>query len=554
MKTKLPDKSIINFMKDSRGSWLDVGPKGQGLQPSFVKLSDDDAWKFYRGNDWIFATVNRIVNDCVKAEPQVTPIDISKNPSGRMKERIKIVKDFLRDPNRNKESFMEIRQKIIKDILIYGRACLEKVNSDSNELQEIYAQNPKFIKVMSDEYGNINFDRAYVLQAQRKDKTYFSIDEMIFMVLNPISGSHYGVKTMDAIANTVAADILRATFNSQYFVNNAETSGVLSLQEMGAKDLEKFKKMWREEFKGAKNAHKIAVVNVPINWVRMAVTNRDMEFSAYGKELREKIFSAFNVPPFIMGIVETAGKLNSEAQIDLYKDGELRPILMKEEFHYTHEICYRGFGFNDIKITFPAINLTDIASQSESDRKDIESGIQTINEVRTRRGMPKVPWGDTPINILPGGGQVDPSGRMRPPRGQTKPQKFLSAVRNRLSALIDGLVEESKNLSFNKEFKEICKERKVRINGELFITKFYSLPVEIQRSELCSILKEILDYSPFINKSDDLAFYMDCVVSKIEYTIIKHLLSKKYELIIPEIDKVLSEEGKILSERIEDDR
>ncbi len=61
----------------------------------------------------------------------------------------------------------------------------------------------------------------------------------------------------------------------------------------------------------------------------MAMTNRDLQFSEYGTELRTKIFAAYNIAP-IMGIVDaTTGKLNSGQQVELYKDGALRPTFKK---------------------------------------------------------------------------------------------------------------------------------------------------------------------------------------------------------------------------------
>lgn len=421
---------IADRTKSSSGFIQDMSINGI-IQPSIVKLEDDDAWSLYKGNEWVFATVDRIVKDCIKANPEVVPADKSSKMSGRLKQRIKEVQNFLENPNTNKESFREIREKTVLNMLIYGRGTIEKVLSDSRELQEIYALSPKNVKIKADIHGNLPKKDAYVMEpvinktsrintenGTNKD-IYFDIDELIFMVLNCNTESMYGVKILDVVANAVATDILRAAFNANFFLNGAETSGILSMEGMEKTRLEKFRSDWRAQFRGYKNSHKLAMVNVPIKYVKMAMTNRDLQFSEYGVELRSKIFAAFGMQPFIMGIVDgTTGKLNSAQQVESYKDGAIRPILNKESFYYTQEIVRMGFKYDDIKITFPTLDLADMQTQAAIDREDIGACVLTVNEVRARKGLPPVKWGDTPLTT-PGGGQIDPNtGKVIPPSAQ----------------------------------------------------------------------------------------------------------------------------------------
>jgi HK97 family phage portal protein len=415
----LPGKiAVKNFTKAS-AAYLDDFSVGETLYPALIRLTDKDCWQLYKGNDWITATVNRIVTDCVKVQPKVLPKDDGSKISGRLQKRILEVQNFLDAPNPNKEAFFEIREKTIRDLLIIGRGCIEKVLSPARKVKEIYSTSPEYIKIQADQHGTLPDKKTYILRHWRKDSvpTYFDIDQLIYMTHMPISKSAYGIRILDAIANTVAADILRATYNANFFLNGAEAAGIIGLEGMNNKELKKFQNYWRENFRGAKNAHKTAAVNVPVKYVRMAITNRDLEFNEYGKELRMRIFAAYGMLPFVLGLIdENTGKLNSDQQMQIYKDGALKPILMKESYYYTNEIVRMGFGYDDIQICFPSIDLLDFQNQSNVDRQDAASGITTINEIRTQRGKGHVPWGDTPISVMPGGGQVDPrTGKLIPP-------------------------------------------------------------------------------------------------------------------------------------------
>jgi len=155
---------IVDKTKSSRGYIEDLNMNNT-IQPSIVRLEDEDAWNLYQGNEWVFSTVQRIVKDCVKATPEVVPVDKTIKMSGRLKQRIKEVQNFLENPNNNKESFAEIREKSILNMLIYGRSTIEKVlNPETRELQEIYALSPKNIKIKADIHGNLPAQDAYIME------------------------------------------------------------------------------------------------------------------------------------------------------------------------------------------------------------------------------------------------------------------------------------------------------------------------------------------------------------------------------------------------------
>lgn len=549
-------------IKESSGFIEDVS-FGEFVQPALINVSDQDAWKLYEGNEWIFSVINRITHDCVKVKPKIVPKDRSRKVEGRLKQRVDILREFFENPNGNKEGFFEIREKVIRDLLVFGRASIEKVIlAGSRKLKEIYAQSPKYVYVQADEHGNLPVKDTYVQKpphSSKKGEVKYDIDEMIFMVLLPTSGTMYGLKIIDAIANSVAADILRAAYNHKFFVNGAEAGGILGLEGMSKTELKKFRAYWKENFKGANKAHKTAVVNVPLKYVRMALTNRDLQFKEYGAELRTKIFSAYGMQPFIMGIVDaTTGKLNSGQQVDSYKDGALRPILTREEYYYTEEIIKRGFGFSDIVIEFPDIDLADVEKQTEIDRKDIEAGILIINEVRRRRGLSDVPWGNTPVSLAPGGGQVDPTtGQIIPPSSQPtngqpakKPipkktvlDKFVTSSIIKLSAILDNLEEDVKMLP-KISIQEYFKEKQIFVNGKEFKIKMYHVPYELKNSNLWKSLEIALNFDYICSKDDVRYLYLESISSKIKYLFFAAALKGNLNNLISEIDRYIYEEKK----------
>jgi len=410
--------TVNDRTKSSSGFVYDTSNNSY-LVPEYVKLSDDDAMTLFRGNEWVNAVVNRIIDDCIKIRPKVLPKQQDMELRPRHRRIIESIDAFFSAPNPNKESFTDLREKFIKDMLVVGRGTMEKVFFGL-VLGELYVLKASSVDVKADSHGTIPDKRAYVQTSPQGKEIWFDKNEIIWGIFRQVSGSYYGEKPLDTLANAVASDILRATFNSNYFLNGAEAGGIIGLEGMGKTELERFKQYYRDNHKGVRNVHRMLAVNVPIKMIKTAVTNRDMEFSEYGKELKQKIYAVYHMQPFIMGdISATTGKLNSTEQNQVYKDGAIKPILMKEAEVYTKEILENGFGVTDLMIGFEGIDLADTAKQADIDRNDIDAGVLTINEVRKRRGLQPVPWGNTPVNLLPGGSQIDPeTGRLVPPSEQ----------------------------------------------------------------------------------------------------------------------------------------
>jgi len=528
---------------------------GDILTSAFERISDQDAFDLYKSNEWVGNTVNRIVRDCVKNEPVVVPIRKTNKVSKRQEGRIRKVQDFLWNPNKGKESFKEIREKLIRDELIYGRGGIEKVvDKDSRKLLEIYSVSGKDIRVMADKKGNLPPTKTYRLtkhpfsnsKTDNENTIWFDFDELIFVVLNPISRSLYGIKILDNIAFAVGVDILRSNYNGNFFVNGAEASGIISVPDLNKRAFRAFTSKWKTGHKGAAKSHRLAFTNSQVKFERMSLSNRDMEFGEYGKELRDKIFSGYGMQPVVMGIVDsTTGKLNSKEQINLYKEGGLRPVLEKEAYYYTLEILHMGFNMRDLKVTFPSIELADIETQTGIETQRLTAGTTYINEVRANHNEPPVDWGDRPVVLQPGGGQVNPGGTLVPPSGSKKPQKeldlfikYFDSLKIKLNALF-GILDKIK---FEKcKIDEVSKSQSIKYNGKNFKLKRFTLPSKFKGCELDKTLDKIIDYRLVIegNYYDD---YMECLLSRIKSAIVSNIMDGSEKNIFNEMDRIKNDE------------
>ena len=562
---------VISIEEKQATGFIDDVSMGDIFAPVMERITDDDAWSLYLINDWVASTVNRLVTDATKNRPVVSPIDTSVTikPGSRLKRRIESANKFLFNPNDNKESFTTLRKKALTDLLVFGRGAHEKnVDDDTRKLEQLWSIKSRDLRINSDSHGNMPATDAYQLRPsgrrsnQKKEPIDFDIDEIIFMVRNPISSSHYGIKTLDFLAFSVSVDILRNTWNGNQFVNGAQPAALVSLLDMNKRDMRKFRADWRK-FKGANNAHKTAFVNTKIGYQALSLSSKDMEFSEYGRELRDKIFAAYGVQPMVMGITDSSSRLNASQQMELYKENGVKPLLDIESDFYTREILHMGLGFRDLEITFPSIDIADNLTQSMIDGRNLQNAKVTVNELRRRDGEQDVAWGNAPVIILPGGGQIDPntgqivSGKKNakfpvvgiqwggqnqlPNQTSNKFEKYMESTKIKVDAIISSINEiEYKEC----KVEERIKPEPMRFDGKIFDVKRYNLPVKFKECQLDRLLNKATDMNGLLNGNENHVAnnYVSCVVSRIKYIVVSNIINGTPDLILDQIDKIKNEE------------
>lgn len=414
-----PDSDLVTFIKDnspdnktdkanrSKGEILEL----QDSQQNFVKRSGEltysQMYEFYRKNEWVRSCVDLIVGTCAKTKIKVVPVKTEDSIPTETQKHIDEVEALLNNPNKRDESFEMLRRKILKDILIYDAGALEIVYNGEkpSELCDLPGDR---MRISIDENGYYNEEAFYLIPKLKPGETWkktnaipFSQEEVIYFMQNPRAGGVYGLSPIESLVNSIEADLNAGEYNANFFLNNAEPSGIINLKGLPKAELTRFKNFWKQDLKTYKNAHKIFITNIEkgIEWLKTSENAKDMQFMEYQKWLLQKILTVYRVKPFVLGIIdETTGKLNSAEQWMAFKESAIDPLLSMESYLYTTKLINAGFGYDDVKIEFESIDIRDENAEAERAVKLVTSGIMTINEVRKKLyGLNEVDWGNQPF-------------------------------------------------------------------------------------------------------------------------------------------------------------
>jgi hypothetical protein len=164
--------------------------------------------------------------------------------------------------------------------------------------------------------------------------------------------------------------------------------------------------MWKKQHQGVRKASSFAIIEGGMKWNPSGSSHQDMQFGELKRMTREDVLTVFNIPPIMVGVFDEANYSNAREQRKIFWVDCVIPRLRKIE-SVINEKLTPLFG-TDLVVMHDLSGIEDIAEdenlRSQSDARNVAAGIETINEVRVRRKLKPVPWGDAwfaPFGLTP---------------------------------------------------------------------------------------------------------------------------------------------------------
>ena len=172
---------------------------------------------------------------------------------------------------------------------------------------------------------------------------------------------------------------------------------------MNEQQLQSFKRQWRAQVSGLNGAWKTPVLQVPngIEYINVAQSNRDMEFSQWMNYLVNIACAVYQIDPAEINFANNGGvnsnggsglfESSNESKLKNSKDKGLRPLL---RFYEAMINKYVVSKFSD-ELTF---NFVGIDEKTEDEKIDISTkevkAYKTIDEVRQEHNLEPLPDGN----------------------------------------------------------------------------------------------------------------------------------------------------------------
>lgn len=364
---------------------------------------------------WITSCVKTLVDEISSLDWDIVPQDDYEYE--QVEDFLLEVKNFLKYPNKNNESFESIIRALLKDILELDAGVLVKVFSiDSydfdmlepksgapmlrpigqRKMLEIYARDGASFLKETDKFGFVKGYWQYSYQIPAHPM-WFNKDEICYVMENPRSMSTYGFARTQAILDLVKSLYYSTLYNKRFFEEVPLPEGVLSVLDTNEQEMNIFMDWWNREFKG--QPHKLGLVNKEVKWNAFTIPNKELEFLETQQQYFKFVITMFGLSPTELGLTDNINRSTSQTQSEITKRKGIRPFLDILEKYFNSDIIPE-FGFPGIEFTFIYDDPQEKTIKLNNWRMELEMGIKTINEVRNELGLEPLDWGDTPKNSL----------------------------------------------------------------------------------------------------------------------------------------------------------
>lgn len=277
--------------------------------------------------------------------------------------------------------------------------------SGENYIEPLYnanLRNKKIVKFMPidsrgmakliDSNWNLIGFKQYPLNYQIKWIMNFTIDELAyFMFWQDVENENLSMWMLDWIVFDVLWDIEANKTNFYFFKNSAIPNAIFMLDpDMSQEDLESAIESIKQKYTGWENHHKFLISTAIKDIKTIDISHKDMDFINQRKFTTDKISSALWIPKELMWyvsdvwsyskIVEIRKEFNQStiAGFEAYLESILNILISK----YSKDLL---FDLSKYKIKCDSESIDDRNQIEENQRKDIQTGIITINEARAER-------------------------------------------------------------------------------------------------------------------------------------------------------------------------
>ncbi len=203
----------------------------------------------------------------------------------------------------------------------------------------------------------------------------------------------WGISEIDSIGLSIALEFLGMQHNREMFENNGmDPRGIISFgKETSNVSIQAF----LNRLKNDKNKKGLLAVK-NATYQSTGNSNKDMDFINLLNYSRDRVLIGFQVPPAIIGIIETAslGSGTGDSQEKSFNNtlsGDCK--IIENNFN---KVIGRS-GFKEI-FEYNHMDLENKLTRAQIEDLQLTKGVKSINEVRSDYGLSPVEWGDLPLN------------------------------------------------------------------------------------------------------------------------------------------------------------
>lgn len=360
--------------------WRRIG--GQEVMSQADKYAFDLFGQDFNAN--VFVCTRAITDAIVSLPVRIVTTEIVNGRETIMPDTDHEANEFIRHPN-PKNTFRQIIKHNAMSLLGNGNAfnTIELVTGPNRRL-EAWPRDPREVdyKPSTDEY-------LFCKNTPGATKKYKS-DRVVHIAETDVTDTVFGKPRHNAVRTEMRLDMLVNRFNERFF----EAGGTLGMmftpdQNLTEDQHGQLVEALTAETQGVEKAWALFVNRYAGKLESPDQKHSEIAFLELLTHNREKIYSAFGLPPFRGGVMEYSNYANALAQDADFWLNTIKPVTTEMQDAYNKQLIWPFFGEDvSLLISFDEIPALrgDPKSQAQVHKIYVETATMTTEEVREEIG------------------------------------------------------------------------------------------------------------------------------------------------------------------------
>lgn len=231
----------------------------------------------------------------------------------------------------------------------------------------------------------------------------FAPEEIIHFKLPNPNDMYYGMSPLQAAKDAYNVQSNMSIYQNAVFSNDGRLAGAFETdQVLNDNTFERLKVQIENNFRGAKNAGKMPLLEAGLHYKEYALAPKELDFLNSRRWTQEEIVNSYGQTLALYD--KNTTRANSETALYLWMAHTISPRqrIVEQKLNETFVNLYDPNLF----VAFDECVPENVEFKLAERKTYIETGFMTINELRAEDGLEPVPWGDEPMNRMPA---MDPS-------------------------------------------------------------------------------------------------------------------------------------------------
>ena len=301
--------------------------------------------------------------------------------------RIAQLTEILEAPNPD-DSFRSFAEQILEDVIVGGYGAAELVRStQASQLLTLWPVDGATIRMRADWDGSPTSARYVQVTGKFGPDGQITLadEELMYIRLNPRTHTPFGLGRLEVAFETIN-EFLGAHRYAARLASNSVVQYALWLQDLTPTHHERLIRWWQDEIEGTGRVPILSCEQKPEVLRFGAGTDADLRLS-WQQFLIRLIADAFDLPAQFLGLESDVNRASAgQLSADAFQTAIVPTARLFAE-HITRDVISKRLGWSDLEFVFTDLDASNALEQAQIDEILLRSGVLTVNEVRTARGL-----------------------------------------------------------------------------------------------------------------------------------------------------------------------